>query len=439
MTRAQRWTTGVLTALALLLGAAALIAWRLPDEAEVARRLEAEFQQRLGVGLKVGRVHWAFRPVPVVVIEDIETAQEPPITVRRIALWPQLSALWQRQLAIDEVEIEGALLPRSSVRAFRGRAQGLDTPAGDWTVAAQPVQRLRFTDLRWVDRRGIVLAYDGRVDFDAGWRPRRAEVARRNAAAPARLTLAREADADRWRVDVELAGGTCNGTATLQSLPGTQRLRLAAQLSPRGIDIDALAAAFGRHAPVEGRVDGSTELHAEGGDLTELAPALQTHTRFTVRPAKLLRFDLARAVVTAGISRDGQTPLDELTGVLATQATDEGVVLRFSELKARSGLLSASGHATVLNRRLNGAVAVDLVDGVVGVPLKVGGTLDVPELSLTGGALTGAVIGSAVLPGVGTAIGARIGQRVEQFFDGGDAKKKPRKPAPKAPVAPPRH
>ena len=125
--------------------------------------------------------------------------------------------------------------------------------------------------------------------------------------------------------------------------------------------------------------------------------------------------------------------------MLATQATDEGVVLRFSELKARSGLLSASGHATVLNRRLNGAVAVDLVDGVVGVPLKVGGTLDVPELSLTGGALTGAVIGSAVLPGVGTAIGARIGQRVEQFFDGGDAKKKPRKPAPKAPVAPPRH
>jgi hypothetical protein len=68
---------------------------------------------------------------------------------------------------------------------------------------------------------------------------------------------------------------------------------------------------------------------------------------------------------------------------------------------------------------------------VVGVPLKVSGSLDDPTLSLTGGALTGAAVGTAVLPGVGTAIGARIGQQVERLF-GGDDKKTP----PKGPRAP---
>ncbi|MDO9354948.1 MAG: hypothetical protein Q7T55_14720, partial [Solirubrobacteraceae bacterium] len=61
-------------------------------------------------------------------------------------------------------------------------------------------------------------------------------------------------------------------------------------------------------------------------------------------------------------------------------------------------------------------------------PLKVAGTLDAPELSLTGGALTGAAIGSAVLPGVGTAIGARIGQKVEKLFGGDDKPPRPRGP-----------
>ena len=99
-------------------------------------------------------------------------------------------------------------------------------------------------------------------------------------------------------------------------------------------------------------------------------------------------------------------------------------MLQYSALKARSGLLTASGSVRLFNRKLDGEVAVDIVDGVVGVPLKVAGTVEAPELSLTGGALAGAAVGSAVLPGVGTAIGARLGQRLEEMFDGDDAKEK---------------
>lgn len=415
---------GVLGTLALLLvGGAAAVAWWLPSEAELATRLQTEFEQRSGIGLQVGRVHWALRPVPVVVVEDIATVQDRPITARRVALTPQLGALlWQRRIAIDDLEIDGVVLPRASVRAFRGRGEGANAPAsGGWALAPVPVRHVTFSDVTWIDRRDIALAYDGRIDFDAGWRPRVAEAARRGVTPPARLTLAREGDADRWRTDIDVAGGSWRGVSVLEALDGGA-LRFSAQLEAANVDVAQLTAAFQRRSAVDGRLFGQTEVRSEAADLGELVRAVHSRTRFSVKPARLLRFDLAKAVTTAGISRDGQTPLDELTGTLDTQSTDAGVVLRYSNLKARSGLLTASGSATVMNRKLDGEVAVDIVDGVVGVPLKVGGTLEAPELSLTGGALTGAAIGSAVLPGVGTAIGARIGQKIENLFGG---KKRP--------------
>jgi hypothetical protein len=276
----------------------------------------------------------------------------------------------------------------------------------------------------WIDRRGIALAYDADVLFDPAWRPREAELRRPGVTPPARLRLEREGSEDRWRTLIDVGGGTWNGSTQLQALDDG-RLRLGAELEPRGVDVVTLLRSFGRHAAVDGKLAGRTTVDAEGADAGELVRRLHTRTRFTVAPATLEGFDLARAVRSAGTSRGGRTALDSLAGTLDTQAGEDGIVLRYSAVKARSGVLTASGNATVLNRRLDGELAVDLVDGVVGVPLKVGGTLDAPELSLTGGALTGAAVGSAVLPGVGTAIGARIGQQMERLFGSGDKKKSP--------------
>ncbi|MGJ7492598.1 hypothetical protein [Variovorax sp. ZT4R33] len=424
------WVRGAAGFAALLVVGAALVAWWVPSDAELAARVRSEFEQRTGIGLTVGHLHWTVFPAARVVLEDVATVQEEPIRIRRLEVSPQLRSLLSRELRVDSVSIDGAALPRESVRAFRGK-EAAPTPAGGaWTLAPVPVEQVRFTELTWVDRRDIALAYDGRIDFDPQWRPRSAEFSRHGVTPPARLRLEREGEADRWRTLIDVAGGTWNGHSELAT-DKEGALVLSAQLEPRNIDIEQLMQTFGRRAPVAGKVNGRTELRATGANVAELWRHATTRTRFSVRPATLTRFDLAKAIQTAGTSRGGRTPLDELTGTLDTEGTDDGMRFRYSGLKARSGLLTASGSARIYHRAIDGEVAVDLVDGVVGVPLKVGGSLDDPTLSLTGGALTGAAVGTAVLPGVGTAIGARIGQQVERLF-GDDAKKTP----PKGPRAP---
>ena len=437
----RRWLIGI--AAVLLLGIGALV-WvastRLPSDEEVAARVSEAFEKRFGIGLKVGGAHWSLWPSPVLVLSQVATEQPRPITLRRITLQLKLRALLRRVVAVDEVEIESLVLPRESLRAFRGKGPKpkedapLVTLPAPWALAPVPLEKLRWRDVVWIDRRDIALAYDGDIDFDAHWRPRQARVERAGASPPARLRLDREAGRDRWRTRIEVGGGTWNGVSLFELLPNDM-LRVSAELEPRQVDIEGLVQAFGRRTAVAGKVSGYSTLVAEAGDVGALIRSLHTRTIFSVRPATLTRLDLAKAVGTAGISRGGTTPLDELTGTLDTQGTDDGIVMRYTGLKARSGVLTASGNLKLFNRKLDGEVAVDLVDGVVGVPLKVGGTMSDPEVSLTGGALAGAAVGTAVLPGVGTAIGARIGQQVEKLFGADEPARKAPPPPRKAPGA----
>lgn len=429
MKRSVFWLAGGATALAVAVG---LLAWWVPSDAALAARLQAEFEQRTGVGLRIGGLHWSVLPAPRIVLDEVATVQDAPIRVRRFELRAPWRVLLDRRIRVDWAEVDGVVMPRESVRAFRGQGDAASTPGGGaWTLDTLPVAQVRFTDVTWVDRRDIALAYDGRIDFDPNWRPRSAELSRAaDASSPVRLRLEREGQADRWRTLIDAGGGTWNGQTALETAKDGSLL-LTGELEPRNVDIEQLMRSFGRSTPVAGKVNGRTELRAAGADLGALWRNAHTRTRFTVQPATLTRFDLAKAIRTAGTSRGGRTPLDSLTGTLDTQATEDGTRLQYSNLKARSGALTATGSARIFLRKLDGEAAVDIVDGVVGVPLKLGGTLDDPELSLTGGALTGAAVGTAVLPGVGTAIGARIGQQVERLFGG--PRKKPASPGPRAP------
>lgn len=437
----RRWLLGIAAVLVIGVGALVLVVRsKLPTDEEVAAKIAEGFEQRFGVPLKVGSARWSLLPMPMLVLSDVATGQPRPITLRQVTLRLKLAPLLHRVIALDDVEIESLVLPSASVRAFRGKgpkpAEGAAPVAlpAPWTLAPVPVERVRWRDLSWIDRRDIALAYDGDIVFDPQWRPRQARVERAGLASPlppARLRLDREAGQDRWRTRIDVGGGTLNGVARFETL-ANGKLRVSAELDPRQVDIESLVQAFDRRTSVAGKVSGHSTLVAEAGSAEEVSALvrnLHTRTTFSVQPATLTKLDVAKAVSTAGISRGGRTPLDELTGTLDTQGTDNGVVLQYSNLKARSGVLTASGSLKLFNRKLDGEIAVDLVDGVVGVPLKIGGTVSDPELSLTGAALTGAAIGSAVLPGVGTAIGARVGQQVEKMFGGN--KPKPNKPAPR--------
>lgn len=440
MKRAVRsWLLGL--AAALLLGAGALVwlvAARLPSDAEAAARVAEAFERRFGVGLKVGGAHWSLWPSPVLVLSDVATAQPRPLTLRRVTVQLKLRELLHRVVAVDELEVEGLVLPRESLYAFRGKGprpsegRGAFALPAPWRLAPVPLQTLRWRDVVWIDRRGIALAYDGEIAFDAAWRPRTARVERAGASPPARLRLEREGAEDRWQTRIDAGGGSWNGLTRFELRPG-DRLRVSAELAPREVDVAGLLGAFGRRAAVAGKFSGRTTLEAEAAELGALLRSLHTRTSFSVRPATLVGLDLAKAVSTAGVSRGGTTPLDELTGTLDTQGGEDGTVLRYTGLKARSGVLTASGNLRFFNRRLDGEIAVDIVDGVVGVPLRIGGTASDPEVSLTGGALAGAAVGTAVLPGVGTAIGARVGQQVEKLFgtEPAPAKKAPPPPAPR--------
>lgn len=424
MTRTQRWLTGIAVALGAVVSALVVTASALlPSDEKIAAELSARFKENFGIGLKIGSAHRTLWPMPTLVLNELATAQAQPIVARRVMLRLRVAPLWRREIAFDAVDVEGAVFPGVSVRAFRGRG-GAGQPddlakkhlPSEWTLASTPVEQLRWRDVRWIDRRDIALAYDGEVTFDASWRPRVAAI-RRLGVEPVTQARAERvgSNEDRWRVLMEAGGGTWNGEARLDTTPAGL-LRVTGRFEAKAIDIESLVKAFDRRAPLAGKLSGTTEIDVEGEQVTEFARKLHTRTRFSVKPAALTRIDLAKAVSTAGISRGGRTPLDELSGTLDTQGTDDGVVLKYTNLKARSGVLTATGNVRLFNRKIDGDVAVDVVDGVVGVPLKVAGTVDEPEVSLTGAALTGAAIGTAVLPGVGTAIGARIGQQVERMF-----------------------
>ena len=132
---------------------------------------------------------------------------------------------------------------------------------------------------------------------------------------------------------------------------------------------------------------------------TGLLANLHTSTKFVMKPARLTRFDLAKAVRSADATQNGQTALDELGGTVETQNTGNGIRFRYTGLSARSGVLEASGNVSMFRRKLDGELAIDLVGGVVGIPLKISGTVEEPVLSMTAGAVTGAAVGTAVLPG----------------------------------------
>lgn len=429
MKRSYKWLTALGLAL-LLIGAAWVAALRLlPSDEELARRASAQLEAELGIKVRVGALHWRLFPSPAVVMEDAATDQPQPIVIRKLTLYPDVFALWERRIKIDRADLEGATVPQLSLRGLGSKRQNDETAAEEL-----PLARFVFRDVTWISRRGIPVVYDGEVDFDPGWRPRKAGLRRPGIHPDTNLTLTRQGQDDRWEARIHVGGGTLHGDVQMDTRPGG-RMHLEGKLQPKDIEVESMMTGFNRRAVIAGRASGDTTLTANGDTVGELAQSLHTQTLFTMGKSTLLRFDLNKVVRTAGKEHAGQTPLESVTGRLDTQNTPQGMVVTYTGVKAASGSLTASGQAKVANRRIEAEFAVDLVDGIVGVPLTVSGPLEDVNFSVPSSAIAGAAVGTAVLPGVGTAIGARVGATLGKIFSPGPAMAAPSSPASSAPRA----
>ena len=397
--------------LLIVLGVAWLALVRLvPSDEELARRAAVELQSRLGVPVKIGALRWTLLPVPAVVLEDLATGQPEPISMKKLTIYPSLTDLIDGRLKVERAEVETAVLPQL---ALRGLNKAGETASLGST--ATPLARLVFRDVTWISRFGRPLVFDGEVDFDPNWRPRDVQL-RRPAVEPlTRLTLARQGQEDRWTTRIDLGGGTANGEVQLETR-AKGRLHLTGTLAPQGVEVSSALAAFDRRSLVSGKASGNTGLSATGDTIGELVQSLHTRTSFSMGKGTLLNMDVEKAIRSLGKERSGQTAMDTITGQLDTQNTARGMVVNLSNIRATSGVFSASGKAKIASRQVEGEFAVDLVDGIVGVPLLVSGPLNKVEISVPRSAIVGAAVGTAILPGVGTAIGARVGAALGQIF-----------------------
>ncbi|MES2688165.1 MAG: glycine zipper domain-containing protein [Pseudomonadota bacterium] len=406
----NKWMVAGGVLLALLVAAWLALVWLLPSDEELAAKASVELEARLGVPVTVGALGWRLFPVPVVVVRDVATRQTPAITIKKLTVHPSLPALIDGRLQFDSADLDGAVLPQLSLRAL-DKGPGVAQANPDATVLG----RLVFRDVTWISRRGMAVVFDGEVDFDPAWRPRQAQLRRPGVQPVTDLRLTRQGQEDRWTTEIRVGGGTADGEVEIKTRE-KGRLRLEGTLKPQGVEVANAMAAFNRNSVISGQASGDTSLLADGDTVGELAQSLHTKTIFSMRGATLLRFDLDKAVRSVGREYAGQTPLDTVTGQMDTQNTPQGMVVTYTGVKATSGALTASGQARIANRQIDSEFAVDLVDGVVGVPLKVSGPFENVKVSAPAGAVAGAVVGTAVLPGIGTAIGARIGATLGKIF-----------------------
>ncbi|MBS7808721.1 AsmA family protein [Variovorax sp. PCZ-1] len=427
MARVFKLFLSALLALALLFAAAAgALAWWLSGDGP-RLRLQALATEQLGVSVSLGAMSLSVLPWPSVAVSDVKIATQAPLSAQRVALrpaWRKLLGLGgaAREVELESLSLEGLNLPqrgldqlsksllkteRSAQNTRRQSAKSTQkTEDGKEETAAVIVGLLaipKHTQLEnvvWQSAAGEALSLSGELSLNA----------------------ARE----QMDVDLRLAGGSVRGVMRLVSQGGKSGWQLRGELVTRGVDLAQLPGARQRMA---GRLSGTTTIDARAAKLTDIDGALQTSTPFNVSGAVIKGMDLAKAVRTLGLSRGGETALQQLSGTLSTRGSGAPMQITLSDLQASSSLLKASGAVSVgaaaspgAPRALNGKVSVDLMAGssqvgqavgqLVGIPLEISGTTAAPVVAPTRGAMIGGALGSVMAPVIGTGAGAKMGDKV---------------------------
>jgi len=411
--RAARWTLVVMLGLTALAAVTIGAFMRLvPSDQELASRISAAAKESLGVTVTVRSAHLQLWPQPELVLADVATVQDQPVSLRLLVAHPDWAELLRRRLSLRDVEIDGAVIPQLSLLDLHVKPAAID---GSMPV---PMQQLHFQHLTWITRYGKELEFEGNAFFDPDGLPRQAELVRSGVQPAPRLTLARQGP-DHWRVEMQLGGGTANGQVEL-ARDKNGRMQLSGKLAPHDIEVASALDSFKAHSPVSGKASGQTLISGSGDTIGELAGSLHTRTNFKMAQATLLHVDVNKAIHSLGKDHAGQTALRSLTGQMDTQNTHQGMVIRFTGIQAQGESFTAKGEAIVAKRHVDGEMTVDLAGGLVGVPVKVSGPLGREHISVAmsavAGEAAGAAVGTAILPGIGTVLGAGVGRAVGKLF-----------------------
>jgi hypothetical protein len=437
MKRLLKLTLSALLALVVLLAAAAgALAWWLSGDGPRSQ-LEARLSERLGVRVTVAKLSLDVWPLPAVAVSDVVVATQPPLTAQRIELrpaWRKLLGLGgaARELEISLLSLQGLSLPQKGIDQI---SQSLSkTEQSAQQTRRLPAQNASKTDDKLdekADEAAAVvvglLAIPQRTRLDGVvWQSAAGE----SLSVSGDITLS---DArDQMQLDLQLAGGKLSGQLRLPAPAKDQPWQLRGELKAQGLDLAALPGARQRMA---GRLEATMTLDASASQLSGLGAALQTRTPFNVNSAVIKGIDLAKAVRTLGLSRGGETALQQLSGNLSTRGSGAPMQLTLSDLQAKSSILQARGAVGVgaasspgAPRALSGKVDVDLTAGdgkvgqavgqLVGIPLEISGTTAAPQVQPTKGAMIGGAIGSVMAPVIGTGAGAKLGDKAAQKLGG---------------------
>jgi len=420
MAKVLKWVALLLAGGALILvGVAfALQQWLRSDD--FRGRVEREASAALGAPLQLGRLSIDLWPLPAVAADDVTVQTRPVLSVGRVEARPVWAALLAGRLEIATLVVRKAVLPQTAIAALGAAMQKKAKAAGK---SAKPVhadasspmvlpKRALFDDITWVDDKGqrITIGADADLGNDGLLEQASFKIVRGRLAGT-HGTIRHQGG--QWPVSIAIGGGHISGKLQLQAGRAGAQL-LTGQLAADNVEVAALTAPA---RPLTGKLQAQTTLRAEFREPGQVADALATDTRFTVRDAVVQGIDLRKAVQTVGLSRGGITNLDLLAGQVHTH----GKAVHLTNLVATSGALSATGNVAIsASKSLNGRVNVDMTNtrGALGVPLVVGGTLDSPSVTLTRGAMVGAAIGTLIAPGAGTAAGASTGDRIEEGLRG---------------------
>ncbi|NJM42847.1 MAG: hypothetical protein HC858_00500 [Brachymonas sp.] len=437
MNRIFKWALSALLAMALLFSAAAgALAWWLSGDGP-RERVQALASERLGVPVTLGKLSLSLWPWPSVVVSDVRMATQAALSAERIELRPAWRKLLGLSGAARELEVQSLVL-----RGLSLPQKGLDQLSQSLSKTEHSAQQIRRLSaqktLKTEEKAGEaasiivgLLAIPPRIELDGvTWTSSSGESLMLSG--DVALSSAR----DQMDLNLQLASGSVRGPLRLTSKDGKTGWQLRGELATSGLDLAQLPGARQRMA---GRLNGITTINATAAQLAGIGAALQTNTPFSVSGAVIKGIDLAKAVRTLGLSRGGETALQQLSGTLSTRGTGVPMQITLSDLQAQSSILQAKGAVSVgaaasagAPRALNGKVEVELTAGnsklgqvvdktvgqFVGIPLEISGTTASPQVQPTKGAMIGGAIGSVMAPVIGTGAGAKMGDKVGEKLSG---------------------